>query len=101
MTVPAIFPDDTARVRRTDPSTSHEAADRSAVKVRGSQAAVLRVLAGSPAGRTDPELCYLVARYSDSRIRTARAELVELGLVEACGQKPTNHGTHHTIWRAK
>ena len=44
--IPGIFPDDTARVRSTDPLTSHTAADRS--KKRGLvKVAIERVLAAS------------------------------------------------------
>lgn len=79
------------RARLTHPDTSHQAADGS--DLPGSQLVVEALLNyAGPAGLTDEELFegsradWVIAltghRYSPSRLRTARAELVEEGVVE-------------------
>lgn len=78
------------RARRTDPEESHLAADTS--NLAESQDAVLEALATGP--RTDGDivrhhydmsLFFGGPKFSDSRLRTARHELVEAGLVENSG----------------
>ena len=77
-----IIGDDSPRARRTDPTTSHEAADGN--NVVDSRDWVFELLQhGSLA---DHELvAQSINTWSASRIRTARHELVEDGLVEFAG----------------
>lgn len=107
--VPMIIPnDDTARVRLTDPETSHEAADSN--DVHSSKAYVLALLRHHGA-KADFELeeihaaevhQYSVPDYSPSRLRTARATLVTEGLVKFSGEhrKPANRRTRARVWVA-
>jgi hypothetical protein len=98
------------RARRTDPETSHEAAD-SLHHLRTSQAAVLRVLRqGSMTDQTlvreynrafanDP---FKFPLQSESGIRTRRKELVELGMVEDAGVRiRLASGRRGIVWMAK
>lgn len=83
---PMIFPDDSARVRASDPVTSHEAADSN--DVAESQLQVLATLAkvGPLADHEIHEwLTHVGILFSPSRVRTARHELLEAGLVEDTG----------------
>lgn len=74
-----------ARARRTDPKTSHDAAE-SVKDVTLTQSFILKILAKKP--RTDVELVELFRKYktapnaSESGIRSRRAELVRQGLVK-------------------
>jgi hypothetical protein len=102
-TVPMIgtaFGVDTARVRRSDPETSHEAADTS--DVEASIGAVLDTLA-QYGPMSDSVLHFLMVslgyRYTDTRVRTARAALVKLGKVEHTGvYGQTVSGRRTRIW---
>jgi hypothetical protein len=65
---PAIIPDgDTARTRRTDPQTSHDAADRSQATLHATRAAVLRLVSihGSLTGSQLNEQYSLLATRND------------------------------------
>lgn len=96
------------RARLTDPDTSHLAAE--AADLEGSQAVVHAVLEyAGPDGLTDEEIAegarqaqFLAVagrRYSDSRLRTARAELVERGVVVDAGHvRPTAFGHEARVW---
>jgi hypothetical protein len=96
------------RARRTDPDTSHLAAE--GADLEGSQAVVRAVLEyAGPDGLTDEEiaegarqerfLAIAGRRYSQSRLRTARVELVELGVVVDAGQtRRTYSGYHARVW---
>lgn len=79
---------DSPRARKHDPITSQEAADSTAGIVAHSQATVLATLA-TVGPLTDCEIVdwleYRGEHLSDSRIRSARSELVEKGLVEFSG----------------
>jgi len=74
-----------ARARRTDPKTSHDAAE-SVKDVTLTQSFILKILAKKP--RTDVELVELFGNYktspnaSESGIRSRRAELVQAGFVK-------------------
>lgn len=73
--------------RRSDPDTSHAAAD-SVTRVRATQVEILRMLnAGGPA--TDEHLArqWACGPVSPSGLRTRRAELVALGLAMWNGDK--------------
>lgn len=92
------------RARLTDPVGSHLAAEGS--NITDSRLAVLRMLANRP--RTDEEIAWdwrlLVVRcgesnYSPSRLRTARFELVRLGLVTDTGREGrTSSGRRCGVW---
>lgn len=96
------------RARLTDPNTSHLAAE--AADLEGSQAVVHAVLEyAGPDGLTDEEIsegarqerfvAIVGRRYSDSRLRTARAELVERGVVVDAGHvRHTAFGYEARVW---
>ena len=92
-----IFPDDTARVRKSDPVTSHEAADSNQVAL--SQAAVLTIFRTSEP-LADFELQdRLAGRWSPERIRTARHELSEAGVLTFTGYYHlTPRGRRAQVW---
>lgn len=102
---------DNARTRLTDPITSHKAADSNASRVKESQSYVyaLFVFHGAMA---DHELIqraeheqYLYGdkvdgTWSASRLRTARHELVELGVVADAGMfRNTPFGRRAKVWQ--
>lgn len=101
--------EDAPRVRATDPVTSHQAADATRKSRAGSRDAVLAALLRDGA-LADHELVLAVQSdatwnggrmYSPSRIRTARSELVERGLVEDAGfTRKTVSGLDAIVWRA-
>lgn len=69
-----------AKARRTDPATSHKAAQ--AVNVNRSHSAVLAILSVAVSPLTSSQVAdALIGRCSSSRVRGALAELVELRLV--------------------
>ena len=97
-------PEPIARARYSDPVTSHEAAESiTGEKIRESQSIVLGLLrAHGP--MTDETLVAVVeARglaLSPSGARTRRAELVELGFVEASGERARlRSGRSAAVWR--
>jgi hypothetical protein len=91
----------TARARRTDPITSHEAAE-SVDNITATQSYVLRCLKRP---RVDVELvnayrAYKTApRASESGIRSRRAELVDRGLVVDTGRRVRlDSGRYAIVW---
>jgi hypothetical protein len=91
---------DTARVRRTDPITSHEAADTN--NTARSIGMVLDILQSEPLA--DHEIETLAAargsQFTGQRLRTARAALVEQGRVEATGiYRLTMYGRRANVWQ--
>lgn len=101
---------DSARTRETDPATSHEAADSiSREALEDSEREVLTILAECPLPQTDEALTEhhearaflgLAARtYTPARLRTARAQLVELGrVVEGAERGRTKTGRSARTW---
>jgi len=92
------------RARRSDPRTSHDAAE-SVKNVTATQAFVLRVLRKP---RTDTQLIEAYRSLkkaplaSESGIRSRRAELVDKGLVADTGQRAlTPFGRQSTVWAAR
>lgn len=83
--VPQILPDDSPRVRRSDPIESHQAADSISKTGRlDSQAHVLfdlRLYGRSAAWQIEERAWLTARRWSPSRLRTALKELVEAGRV--------------------
>ena len=104
-----IIGDDSPRARRTDPETSHEAADSTAGAIRESRDFVFFLLeVGGP--MCDHELVVDAEkwarafrdapRWSASRIRTARHELTCDLLVEHSGGfGRTSSGRRAKVWR--
>lgn len=95
---PMIWPDDSPRVRRSDPLTSHEAADHNDVeKSIGLVLSTLKAFGPS----ADHELVQFLGHsgFTPQRLRTARAALVERGLVEESGiYRLTPHGRRAIVW---
>lgn len=108
VTLPGVgVNDDTPRARQADPLTSHAAAD--AADLLGSQQLVYAIFEKLGHGIPDHELVDWAAffgtagarlrRYSPQRLRTARAELVEKGLIRDSGRvAPTEYGRDAVIW---
>ena len=99
---PDLFGNDIARARarRDDPVTSHLAADHVTLSLRQIQQQVLgyAVSKGSR-GFTDPEMNLDFGTMSSS-LRSRRAELVDMGLIEDSGNRWKLGGrTPHTVWR--
>ncbi len=96
-----------ARTRRTDPLTSHAAGDVTEGKVAASQHAVARILEDANEPLTDEQIATKARwdygmRFSESRLRTARHELVEQGVVIDVGTvKPAGHRSRMTVWKIK
>lgn len=91
---------DALRARPSDPATSQEAAARASV--RASQQYVLRVLRDYGAA-CDFHISNIARKHrvgwSETRLRTARAELVRKGYVVDTGNTlPTPTGRRSTIW---
>ena len=87
ITLPAAigsaFNSDSPRARRSDPHTSHEAADTSDVSASiGLVLQWFKIYGPLADHELVAELC---TAFSGQRLRTARAALVERGLVEASG----------------
>ena len=91
------FGDDSPRVRRSDPATSHEAADTT--NVLKPRRWVLETLAREPFA--DHELVEIALNlglhFTPQRIRTARAELTRMGLVEESGIFRMTESNHRAI----
>lgn len=90
--------------RRTDPQTSHEAAQtvKNSAEVRER---VYRLLTAAPLTDEGVQAAYF-ALYgqtaSPSGLRTRRSELVDAGRVEATpDRRPTVAGRDSIVWRAK
>jgi hypothetical protein len=99
-TVPMVWPG-RPNVRLADPVTSHEAADLS--DEEKSIGLVLSILKANPGGLADHQVEAIAVergeKFSGQRLRTARAALVERGLVEDTDRKirtPKNRRT--TVW---
>jgi hypothetical protein len=96
----ATIGEDTPRVRRSDPETSHEAAD--VTNVEASIGAVLDTLTqyGPHCDwRLHDLMLGLGYNYTPERVRTARAALRDRGLVRATGNSDvTPTGRRTTIW---
>lgn len=79
-TIHSTFGNDTARARRTDPLTSHQAADSN--DTHGSRAVVLAAFHESRFFADHVLVAFLAGSgYTPQRIRTARSELSDAGLL--------------------
>ena len=90
---------DSPRAKKSNPVTSHEAADMN--DVHRSIGLVLDILRAGPL--TDFEIEAAASdrgeRYTVQRLRTARAALVERGLVEESGiYRLTPHNRRAVVW---
>ena len=103
MTLPILWDDDSPRVRKDDPITSHQAADVS--DTAGSRRAVLLIMQAwrTPLADFQIEKIHDDAggRYTGQRLRTARAELVERGLITHDGVMLSPNGYRTQTWRLK
>lgn len=102
MTYPMLFDtDDSPRARRADPDTSHAAADLN--DTAGSRRAVLLILQAYNRPLADYEIKAIHdasgGHYTGQRLRTARHELVETGVVVHDGQKLGPSGYRTRSWR--
>lgn len=100
--LPILWPDDSPRARRDDPVTSHEAADTT--DTAGSRLAVRRILEASSKPLADHEIekvhrTLTSTPYTGQRLRTARHELVQFGVIEAAGTTRTPTGRRTRTWR--
>lgn len=85
-----------AQARRTDPDTSHQAAERARRFVTGHARAVLVALEAGPAGQTEiGRRCGLLPHQVNKRL----ADLAKRGLVELTGRKVEANAERE--WRAK
>ena len=78
-TLPTIYPDDTARVRATDPATSHLAGDKTAHTRIPTKLAIERVLTDTTIGLTADEIWHRLRNHygfycSKERVRTVLNE---------------------------
>lgn len=111
MSAPQIALDDSPRARRTDPTTSHAAADSiSAHALEDREREVLAILRGAsrPVSAQQVEDEHerrvwhsggTVQRYSPSGIRTALSQLTEAGVLEPAGETRTASGRRATTLR--
>ena len=94
-TIPTIHPDDTARTRKSDPLTSHAAADRSQAAMKPTKIAVLKLIhqEGALTGEEINDLYLLrwyphdwpIAKYDTPRKRAG--ELFADGFLELHGER--------------
>ena len=99
MLPPMIRPDDTARTRKTDPLTSHAAADTN--NVTDSQLFVLQCFNNGQQRAAFELEAIMAGLFSPSRIRTALRELQEqgrVGVVEGV-LKRTPSGRNARVWK--
>lgn len=96
-TLPALFPDDWARTRLSDPVTSHEAAD--STDPHASHTAVLSLLREHGALAQFQAEAHLNGQFSPSRIRSAFSELEEQSRVKRLDDTVlTPRGRRAQLW---
>jgi hypothetical protein len=96
-------PGQKAAARRSDPETSHEAA-QSVTSVRFQQGLILQALRmhGPMHDQAIYELDWIAEAMSPSGARTRRSELVGMGKVEATAQRVTlRSGRSAIVWKAR
>lgn len=98
---PLMLWEDSPRARADDPLTSHAAADTN--DTAGSRRAVLLILAAYGRALADHEIEAIHTdaggRYTGQRLRTARAELVDLDRVRQHAEALTPKGAACWTWR--
>ena len=92
--------DDRAHARRTDPGTSHQAAEAVTPGLNAIQRIVEAFARSRPDGFLDVELIEATPDLGQSTLRTRRAELTARNVVLDSGRrrKPDGATTPHTIW---
>lgn len=101
-----LWPDDAPRARKSDPVTSHEAADATAGSVMASQRAVAWIFENEEHPMTAVEVEHkarlYALPYSESRVRSCLSELVELGVLERDGFiRRKGDVRRRQLWRMK
>lgn len=97
MKPPMIYPTDSARTRRSDPATSHHAADSNDTAASRTWV-MFNLIEHGPLAQFELEKL-AVGQWSPSRVRTAVHELVERGLVEFVGYyRMTPSGRKAQVW---
>lgn len=103
-TLPIVWPD-SPRARRTDPLSSHEAADATAPHVWESQEAALAILEmwGKPVTALQLEEISAArgVAFSAARMRSTLSELEEKGLVVRDGFAKPPRGRKRQLWKLK
>jgi hypothetical protein len=89
--------DPVAHARRTDPSTSHEAAAEVTKKLTAYQESVMNLflIRGE---MTDVDLQNYYGLSAGSTFRTRRSELVKMGKLRNSGRKRVQDGSNRIIW---
>ncbi len=96
-----LAPDDYALnklTRRSNPETSHMAANRVFPHLSNIQERVLVFIKNCPQGVTDLEISLYFEDDGRSTYRTRRAELVAMGRVRDSGRTIKQAGSRRTIW---
>lgn len=89
-----------AHARRSDPLTSHQAAEAVTPGLTALQRLVEQFAREHPEGFLDVELCARFENLGDSTMRTRRAELAARNLIldSMRRRKPDGATTPHTVW---
>jgi hypothetical protein len=91
---PTLF-DTRGLARRTDPQTSHDAAD-----TIGDQAErAIRRLYAIPRHLTDDEICDLLPELYPPTVKSARSRLTKAGFLVGWGTEPSARGRAMTVWK--
>lgn len=100
---PSLFEfDDEPRTRRSDPLTSHEAADATTTTRKQSQELVLDQLRRGPQAAYQIEYALRFKGVSGSRVRTALTELEKLGKAQRLDQTMKNpRGLKVQVWAVR
>lgn len=100
LAVPMILPNrDIPRTRRSDPPTSHEAADTN--NIHASIGLVLAALTDLGPLADHELVARLATSFTEQRLRSARAALVEMGLVEFSGfYRLTANNRRARVWQS-
>lgn len=91
----------TARVRNTDPKTSHEAAAwvRNSGQAQRLELAIYEALRGYEQGLTTEELSYVLP-FALTSITPRMKPMEEKGMVYRAGKTKLRSGRHGIIWKA-
>jgi hypothetical protein len=95
-----LFGGDRAHARRSDPQTSHRAADVVSAGLNAIQRQVEAYGKSRLAGFLDIELVEAIPDLGPSTLRTRRAELVARNILLDSGKRitPEGHSSPHTVW---
>lgn len=89
-----------AHARRSDPATSHQAAEAVSPGLNALQERVEAWAMRQPSGFLDIDACEAMPDLGGSTVRTRRAELAQRNIILDSGRrtKPEGASTPHTIW---